>query len=548
VKRGAAIVAAVLVSAATPRAHADDDTGFIGKDRVQLEIDDCPVTPDLDAKQLADVAKEHYVRGAILYEQGDYDGAIAEMAVSYCESPAFTQVLKAIAQAHERRLQYELSIAYLERYIMTLPDDAKSAAEKHTLSTRIQVLENLPSQVLVATQPSGALVTFIDDAGHRAEGRADDKLIEVLAGHYTMTVAMPGFDTQSRTVDIEIGKPYSFVVTLPQQRGRVRIRTTPADARIFLDDRLVGLGAWDDRIVAGRYVVSVEAPGFITQKRDVEIAPDGDQNVSITLETQATSGRVQLVAAAGVAGLVGGTSIGYAVDSNQLSPALYGALGGTTVGLVGAYVGVPDDIPSGTSSYVITTSLVGYVNGVAGTSIASDSSSLQSAVGVVGLLSGATFSSLTARRFHPDSGDAAMLNSGALWGGATGGLFAVVFGLPKRLSGAILLGGLDAGVVAGALLARRYDVSRRHAALVDLAGLAGMAVGVSLESAIDADRTTSVPPERIAHFALGGMTVGLIAGVYLTRNLDEPKLTPQLTTIRDVAGNQLVGLGVGGEF
>ncbi|HTJ42881.1 MAG TPA: tetratricopeptide repeat protein [Kofleriaceae bacterium] len=540
----------VVVIAATSAARADDN-GYLGKDQIVLEIDQCPPKPDLDDNAMFDAAHEHYVRGAILYQQGDYDGAIAEMSASYCLTPVY-DVLKAIGQAHERKLHYEQAIAYFERYVLAIPDSAKDAAqEKQTISTRILVLQNLPSQIQVATLPKGALVTFADDAGHRAEGRADAARIELVAGHYTMSVSMAGFDTQEQPVDIGIGKPYSFVVELPPQRGRVHIRTTPADARIFMDDRLVGIGSWEDSVPAARYVVSVEAPGFVTEKRRVEVAPGANDSIAITLENTPSSGRGQLIAAATVAGLVGGVSIGYAVDDQDSNGALYGGGAGAAVGLIGSWVGVPDDIPSGTSSYVITSSLIGYVEGVAGTSIFTDDQQLPGAVGVVGLLGGASFAALTAERFHPDSGDAALLNSGALWGGATGGLFAVVFGLPKKLSGAIIVSGLDAGVITGALLARRYDISRRHAALVDLAGLAGMAVGVSLESAIDANRTDAVPKERIAHFALGGLAVGLVAGVYLTRNLDEPratKLSPQITPMVDSGGHSIVGLGVGGSF
>jgi hypothetical protein len=550
------LLAAVVVigaAGAAGVARADEHTGFIGKDKIPLEIDNCPLKPAGTDKQLFDQAHEHYVRGAILYQQGDYDGAIAEMAASYCLSPVY-DVLKAIAQTHERKLHYEQAIAYFERYVLAIPDDAKDAAqEKETISTRIQVLERLPSRVQVATLPKAALVTFADDQGHRGEGRADGEPIELVAGHYTMTVAIAGYETQVRTVDIGVGKPYSFVVELPQEHGRVHIRTTPADARIFLDDRLVGLGAWDDAVPAGRYVVSVEAPGFVTEKRRIEVAPEGEDSIAIALEAQSGSGRGQLVAAATVAGMVSGASIGYAVDNPQYTGLLYGGIGGATIGFIGAYAGVPDDIPSGTSSYVITSSIIGYVEGAAGTEIFSDSNTLPGAVGVVGVLGGASFAALTAERFHPDEGDAALVNSGALWGGAAGGLFAAAFGFPKRLSGAIVVGGLDAGVLTGALLARRYDISRRHAALVDLTGLAGMAVGVSLESAIDANRDTTVPPERIANFALGGLTVGLITGVYLTRNLDEPRgnagrLTPQITGMTDVGGHSVVGLGVGGGF
>ncbi|MCE9573400.1 MAG: PEGA domain-containing protein [Deltaproteobacteria bacterium] len=545
-----------ILGALAPPARADDgsppahvDTGFEGKATIELEIDRCPPPPQVDGGKMREIADEHYRRGAVLYSQGDYDGAIAEFAASYCLLPHY-KVLKAISLAHERLLRFEQAVRYLERYVLEVPDDVRGATEnKQTMSARIQVLRNLPAQVQVASSPPGARVTFENDQGLRGEGKADDKLIELLAGHYTMTTTAPGYEPQRREVDIGIGKPYSFVVTLARQRGKVHILTVPGDARIFIDNRLVSLGAWDDELDVGTYTVEVESAGRVSDRRRIEVAPGGDLAVTVELVPQPTSGRRLLVAAGTAAGAIAGASVGTAVDASESKGPIAGGMIGAAVGFLGSYFGAPDDISSGTSSYILTSSLIGYVEGIAGATLFSDRVATSSSVGAAGLLSGAIFSSVTARSFNFDAGEAALLNSGALWGGATGGLFAVIFGLPHKLSGGIVLGGLNAGVVAGALLGRRYKISRRHAALVDLAGLGGMAVSVAFESGIDHKADT--PKERVAHFALGGMAIGLIAGVVLTRRMDEPrtpKLAPRALTIRDAAGNGVVGIGVGGDF
>jgi hypothetical protein len=558
VRRAALIGAALIGAVLGPRAHADadhPDTGFLGRDPLVLEIDRCPPAPDVAAADLRPIADEHYKRGAVLYSQGDYDGAIAEFAASYCLLPHYGP-LKSIALAHERMLRFEQAIAYLERYVLAVPDDVKGATDsRQTISARIEVLRNLPSQVRVATSPPGARVTFVNDDGLRGEGKADDQLIELLAGHYTMTVAAPGYEPKSEHVDIGIGKPYSFVVTLPRQHGKVHITAVPGDARIFIDNKLVSLGSWDDALDVGSYAVVVEAAGRVTERRRIEVVPGGELAVTVELPIEPTRGRHLLEFAGAIGGLIAGASIGTAIDDAgstaaiaNSTAAIAGGAVGAAVGFVGTYVGAPDDISSGTSSYILTSSIIGYVEGLAGATLFSDQVPTSSSVGAAGLVSGAIFSAVTAQRFNFDSGQAALLNSGALWGGATGGLFAVVFGLPHRLSGAIILGGLNAGVVAGALLGRRYHISRRHAALVDLAGLGGMAVSVAFESGID---RASTPKERVAHFALGGMAVGLIAGVILTRRMDEPRAaryTPRALTIRDAAEHNVMGLGFGGSF
>jgi hypothetical protein len=167
------------------------------------------------------------------------------------------------------------------------------------------------------------------------------------------------------------------------------------------------------------------------------------------------------------------------------------------------------------------------------------------------MAAGAIFGAATATRFHLDAGDAALLNSGALWGGIGGGLFSAIFEFQPRVSEGLVLGGLNLGLVTGALLGRRVEVSRGHVALIDLAGFAGMGIAVAVQSAIDSARGVANPnAERTSHFALGGMAVGLTAGAFMTRKMDAPKsrVSPAMTTARDAAGHATPVLGIGGEF
>jgi hypothetical protein len=167
-----------------------------------------------------------------------------------------------------------------------------------------------------------------------------------------------------------------------------------------------------------------------------------------------------------------------------------------------------------------------------------------------------SIAALTADRFNFDAGDAAMLNSGALWGAIGGGLFAAIFEFKEGVSEGLVLGGLNLGVISGVLIAQRVDYSRRHVALIDLAGLTGMGVAVSLEAVIDnaveGDNTEGAGTERTAHYALAGMAGGLAVGAFLTRNIDVPKvqnLTPVIQTSTDPAGGGKTTIfGLGGSF
>lgn len=551
--------AAIVVLLAPVAAHAqvEEDTGYLGKRRLRLEVDDCGTTPAIDEQALRATAGEHYDRGGVLYLQGDYDGAVREFVSCICLVPTFTVVLKSIGQAYERLLEYDRAIAYYERYVLTTDD----AQERRSFAERIEVLRALPARIRVATTPPGADVSLTDEGGvRRSLGRSGEEPYEVVAGRYTMTVTLDGHETIERVIDPAIGQPYSYFFQLTPERGALRINAEPADARIFVDDRLVGIGRYEEQLPGGRYKVTVEAQGRVADTRVVEVVADGAADVAVRLPPRPASGRRQLIVGGTVGGgLLGSLALGVLEDGNEGRAGL-GFAGGLAVGFVGSYLGVPDDIEVGESSYIITTSLIGATEAALVTSlIEREGVDAVGPVTVGGMALGATFAALTADRFSPSAGDAALLNSGALWGAIGGGLFAAVFQFRQDVSEGLVLGGLNLGVVTGVLVGRQVDYSRRHVALIDLAGLAGMGVAVSLQSVIDnaleddaaVDGSNDGGTERTAHFALAGMATGLALGAFLTRNLDAPKLknvTPVLQTGTDEAGAKTTVFGVGGVF
>jgi hypothetical protein len=514
------------------------------------------VPPALPQDQLLQLAEEHLVRGGTLYLQGDYQGAIRENEAFLCLLPSGTDVLYNIGQSYERLLQFERAIAYYERYAASLdPAVAAAAAERAGVLARVEVLRALPARVQVTTSPPGATVTLVDDAGVRRNlGRAGAEPLQVTAGRYAMTLELPGHEPRTETLDARIGQPYSFFVPLQPLRGRLVVTAEPGDARIFVDDRLVGVGRYADELPGGSYEVVVEAAGRPTERRTVAVAARRDTAVEVRLEPPPSTGRRWLLVGALVGGgAVGAVGLGVLGEDSSLGAGI-----GSAVGLVGGWLAIPSDIRTARANYILTTSAIAAVEaGLVASLVQQDSSQAEDVVGVMttaGLAAGAAFAAFTASRFDLDVGDAALLNSGALWGGVAGGLFAVVFESQPRVSDVLVLGGLNLGVVTGVLLGRRATVSRRHVALVDLAGLAGMALSVAVKAAVD-DALDVAPDadggESNAHFALAGLALGLGAGAYFTRDLDAPRLgrfIPSVGASRDAAGALAPVLGVGGRW
>jgi hypothetical protein len=529
-------LAAAVVALSFTRASAQEfrrrDAGFIGKDIPVLEIDDCAPAPQVAPDQLIKIASEHFERGEVLYVQGDYKGAVTELVDAYCIKPFYT-ILKDIGQAYERELDYERAIAYLERYVMEMPKDAVRAGpcaadpqdDKRNVTARIKVLQNLRAKIRINTEPGDADITLSNEAGLRNRGKSGQEL-EVLGGRYDVLIERKGYVPVTQEVRAEIGKPYTLFARLEPKKGRVRVRATPVNARLFLDQRQIGIGAYENELPGGRYSLTVEAPGYVTATREIEVLADRDTPVAIELEAKPQTGRRQFIGYATVAGgVTGGTLAGASNDPTVIGA---GVTLGVSAGFFGSYFVTPDDIALGTSSLTITSSLIGgTLTGGATVVFTGDPNRIAPAIGS-GLVLGGIAGYYIGSRTEISPGDAAVINSGALWGTVVGSLFAGSFQATseRRIGGGLVLSGLGMGTLGGVLMTHYFNVSRTRAALIDLGGLVGVFVGAAIDNVVaKANESTSQNDERTANYTLGGLASGLILAGVLTRNVDSPKVS-----------------------
>lgn len=139
---------------------------------------------------------------------------------------------------------------------------------------------------------------------------------------------------------------------------------------------------------------------------------------------------------------------------------------------------------------------------------------------VVGGLAGTVTGALLARKPIP-RGVATAVNFGALWGtwfGFAGGVLADLEGDQLLTSG--LLAG-DAGLLATALLAPGWEISRNRVRLISIAGVLGGLVGAGLDLLIQPD------DEKVAMgIPLAGSIAGLAIGAGYTSGMDRQVGSP----------------------
>jgi tetratricopeptide (TPR) repeat protein len=547
-RRLAALVVVAAAWAAPARAQAPD-AGYVGREITPLEIDDCKPN-DLNQNEVEKQGFDHYSRGETLYAQGDYEGAVREMVYAYCLRPSLYYLLKDIGQAYERNLDYEKAIGYLERYVREVPANAprngdcspEPQRDKANVASRVEVLKKLKAKIYVESQPAGARITIANDAGVAARARSGET-IEVLGGHYDMTTEIDGFEPHHQPIDVRIGKPYTYFVPLVPLKGRLTMQVVPPDARIFIGDRLVGIGHIDTALEGNTYVITSEAPDRITDRRRIEVLANQTKRVQVELTARPQIGRRQLIAFSSIAGAGAGASLLYAFQNTGLSGV--GLVGGGAAGFVGSVFLLPDNLPLGTSNLTVTSTVGGAILGGGASLLFTRRLEIIYPVIGAGAVLGGTVGYLLGDATRINVGDAALINSGLVWGSVTGALFAASFDPGHVVGGGLLLSGLGMGTVGGLLLQSNFSITRTHAVLIDVGGVIGIIGGLAAESLVYPTKTTTAPSdvvdsraqEHLANFALGGMAVGLLAAGILTRNLDNPKIPVSPTITQAIAGD-----------
>lgn len=484
---------------------------------------------------LADEAAEaraHYESAQRLYDEGRYLEAIADFQVAYRKKP-HPNVLYNIGQAYERLLDYGASVAAFSRYLAEAePTDPR----RKIVENRLRILGSLPARISVSSIPDRVQATLRNNQGLEQRGETPHQF-SVPAGDYTLELTRPGWQTETQTIHVEIGQPYFYQYRLERSTVDTRIDTDPSGARVFIDERLVGETPYRGRLEVGRHDLLVEYPGY-PWRREVMVARDGQPLVRrIRLERPPRSGRTELILSAmAYGGVVGPLLVGALSGSTQFTESgqgvatlLLSSAAGIGAGFVGAFLTTRNGVPVGTSSLLIGGG--GFGSGM-GAALALGLGTSERGIYGITLLGGAvgiTTAALVAHFAKISEGDAALVNSGGLWG--TSGAALLAQAIPwdgarpsAAISGWFILGGSALGIAAGALSARFLERSRAEVAIVDLSGLVGTALGFALGYAVGSNGGQSDGIAQGARFGLGGMALGLVSGAFVARNWGKKRL------------------------
>lgn len=106
---------------------------------------------------------------------------------------------------------------------------------------------------------------------------------QIPPGEHELTFEAPGRRTTRQPIEVGPGKTLKISATLPDAMGRLSLKTTPPDAKVFLD----GV-AWKDPgtardLVPGPHQLRVQAEGYDTVSEEVTIKPQTEHSLSLKL-------------------------------------------------------------------------------------------------------------------------------------------------------------------------------------------------------------------------------------------------------------------------
>ncbi len=136
--------------------------------------------------------------------------------------------------------------------------------------------------IQVTSKPESGMAIFIND---RNTGKVTPYTFEGLsAGEYQVKLVNQWYQSQTRKVVITDERTQLIAFTLRPIFAELTLNT-PFDAKIFVNNQLVGTSGWTGRVAEGICKVRVEKQGFKTKEFQLSIVAGKKEKVDVKLDT-----------------------------------------------------------------------------------------------------------------------------------------------------------------------------------------------------------------------------------------------------------------------
>jgi hypothetical protein len=251
---------------------------------------------------LSGPAKEDYRSAVLLYEDGDFVGALVKFKSAHARSSE-PRLLWNIAACEKNLRHYATVLDIVERYRRETAGRL-SPERQREVEALIGAVRALVSVVHVKVDEPGASV-LVD--GQPAGTTPLDHPLLVDLGQRQVTVTKAGFKEHRITQDFAGGSETTLAITLQRApvAGRLTVDTGEQNATITIDGRVVGERRWEGPLSNGPHQVRVSGLGLRTQTSEVRVSEGEARTLHLTLEPE-RQGRIPTLVWVGGGLLVAG--------------------------------------------------------------------------------------------------------------------------------------------------------------------------------------------------------------------------------------------------
>jgi len=196
------------------------------------------------------------------------------------------------------------------------PGQAQAEGRPHASSRASKVARNTAAapvappapaegQLIVSSMPMGATVEIEGRAGQ--QWKAPQTVPGLAAGTYKVTFSMPGYATETRSVQVTGGARTPVDVRLNAVKGFITVTGTPSGAHVLINGKDTGKVTPIEFLVEpGTQNVVVRKQGFLDATTDLKVAVGQSVNYAPKLMAAGRTDNIQLVGSGGVGKLFGG--------------------------------------------------------------------------------------------------------------------------------------------------------------------------------------------------------------------------------------------------
>jgi tetratricopeptide (TPR) repeat protein len=254
-------------------------SGALRARRVALLVLTLCALPVARADDADDPAHRRFRQGVALFNEGDFNAALAEFEGAYRLQP-LPSILYNVALSEKALFRYGDSIAHFERYLAEARNiEPERQAEVRDLLARMRALL---AELRLTITPEGAAVV-IDG---RLVGSAPLAPVLVAAGHRVIELSAEGHHPLRREITAIAGEPLALTIALePLPRtGRLRLQVTPPGALVWLDGRAAGSAPLELELQQGGHTLEAAAPGHHKSRRELVIVASEQREMALALE------------------------------------------------------------------------------------------------------------------------------------------------------------------------------------------------------------------------------------------------------------------------